>query len=180
MNDARETIDTVLSHGSPEGPTDESPLAEAASILNSIESDAEAQTRIDRSLTAELAGVITSIEGIKLRPLTLSVIMTLHHAGNEVVAGTPVGEMRDVLYATTQALFVLDSSVPIETIRKAVFAADPTVLRFAVLDWAEKLPATSGIDLTLALIGYINAATSTRVTASLPDHLKNAATPGND
>ena len=127
------------------------------------------QKALDHSITKDLMGKGPVVGGIKMRPLSLAMVMLLHEVGNEIMIGKRVGEMANPLLAAGEFLFVCNSASSLDDVTDLVFN-HRTDFKKKVISFCQTV--TPSDSLILDVIAYINDATSTRVNAELPQHMQ--------
>lgn len=137
---------------------------------DSPEQDGE-QSKLDHAITKDLMGRGPIINGVEMRPLSLAMVMLLHEVGNEIMIGKSVGQMTNPLMAAGEFLFACNAQVSLDEITDLVFNRRAEFKK-KVIEFCDAVPPTDS--LILEVIGYINDATSTRVNAELPSHMKSS------
>ena len=141
-------------------------------LLNSESQGEDAdQVKLDHAITKDLMGRGPIINGVEMRPLSLAMVMLLHEIGNEIMLGKSVGQMTNPLMAAGEFLFACNAQVSLDEITDLVFNRRAEFKK-KVIEFCDAVPPTDS--LILEVIGYINDATSTRVNAELPSHMKSS------
>jgi hypothetical protein len=141
-------------------------------LLNSeSQGDDADQVKLDHAITKDLMGRGPIINGVEMRPLSLAMVMLLHEIGNEIMTGKSVGQMTNPLMAAGEFLFACNAQVSLDEITDLVFNRRAEFKK-KVIEFCDAVPPTDS--LILEVIAYINDATSTRVNAELPSHMKSS------
>jgi hypothetical protein len=138
-------------------------------FLDDDGSSSEEQKQLDHSITRDMMGKGPIVGGVELRPLSLAMVMLLHEVGNEIMIGKRVGDMTNPLLAAGEFLFACNAEASLDEMTDLVFNRRSEFKR-SVIQFCDSIQPSDS--LILDVIGYINDATSTRVTAELPQSFK--------